>query len=47
MKEKDRMEMQKSHYRASVSSINIEKLDAYKIEPWKAFDDHENLLEDH
>jgi len=31
MKEKDKIEMQKSKYRASVSSINIEKLDSYKI----------------
>jgi hypothetical protein len=47
MKDKDRMEMQKNQYRASVSSVNIEKLDAYKIEPWKGFDDQENLMEEH
>lgn len=47
MREKDRLQLEKTQSKISASVVNLEKMDSYKIEPWRHSEDPELHLHIH
>jgi hypothetical protein len=47
MREKDRLQLEKTQSKISASVVNLDKMDSYKIEPWRHSEDPELQLHIH